>query len=72
MTYIEEDTNDDKDPPPASYSVLSIEMHDREGKKTREGTSKRGDAEHHGKAELHGMTLVKGGKEEHDSRKETT
>ena len=52
--------------------MLAIEVHDGEGQKTRESTSKRGDAEHHSKAELHGMAFVKGGKQEHDAREETT
>jgi len=66
------DTNEYKDPLPASDSVFAIEMLDAEGQKTRECASKRGDAEHKGKAELHGMPFVKRGKEEYDAREEAT
>jgi hypothetical protein len=58
-------TNNDKDPLPASNSVLAIEMLDPEGQETREGARERADAKHHGDADLHGMALVESRKEEH-------
>ena len=65
-------TNNDKDPLPASDSVLAIEMLNPEGQETREGASERGDAKQHGKAELHSMALVESRKEEHNAGEEAT
>ena len=63
-------TDYDKDPLPASDSVLAVEMLNREGQETRKGAGERGDAKHQGKAELHGMAFVESRKEEHKAGEE--
>jgi hypothetical protein len=65
-------TNYDKDPLPASNSMLAIEILDPVGHETREGPGERCNTKQHGEADLHGMALVESRKEEHNSREEAT